>query len=234
MSSGAAKSLICLLALTILILILANRNGQRPIVDGDVGGLSSNDQPQVSGPSRLFIYYNERSAERHPRCNVPVSLRNGHKTVAKHGACPERHWRYQLGRFSVRPPKHCYEKALVSRVSAYARVVRELKQMKACLADGLPFTMGISIYESFETPAVKKHGLASMPLPHEPLKGGHAVMVVGYRDSKQAFIVRNSWGPQWGIGGYFMLPYEYVLSHKHYAWDFWTILSISSELQRST
>ena len=31
---------------------------------------------QIGGPSRLFIYYNERSAERHPRCNVPVSLRN--------------------------------------------------------------------------------------------------------------------------------------------------------------
>jgi C1A family cysteine protease len=51
--------------------------------------------------------------------------------------------------------------------------------------------------------------------------------VVGYRDAGGSFIVRNSWGPQWGRGGYFLLPYEYVLSHRHYAWDFWTILELS-------
>jgi len=32
------------------------------------------------------------------------------------------------------------------------------------------------------------------------------VMAVGYDDSSQRFIVRNSWGKGWGLGGYFTLP----------------------------
>jgi C1A family cysteine protease len=183
--------------------------------------------PAAHGPSRMFIYYNERSMEKRPRCNVPVSLRDGHKSLRKVGACAEHLWRYQFKNFSVRPSKHCYERASDNRVERYARVVRELKQLKACLAAGQPFTMGMSVYHSFTTDSVKRRGIVPMPEDGEPLKGGHAVMVVCYRDASESFIVRNSYGAQWGVGGYFFLPYEYVLSHKHYAWDFWTILELT-------
>lgn len=52
-----------------------------------------------------------------------------------------------------------------------------------------------------------------------PLEGaGHAVTIVGYRcptgkleDTK--FIFRNSWGPQWGAGGYGFFSYEYLLKN---------------------
>jgi C1A family cysteine protease len=52
--------------------------------------------------------------------------------------------------------------------------------------------------------------------------GGHAVVGVGYDDSEQWFIVRNSWGTQWGMDGYFTLPYSYV-TDSDLAADFWTI-----------
>ena len=52
--------------------------------------------------------------------------------------------------------------------------------------------------------------------------GGHAVVGVGYDDAKQWFIVRNSWGGQWGMKGYFTLPYAY-LTDENLASDFWTI-----------
>ena len=37
--------------------------------------------------------------------------------------------------------------------------------------------------------------------------GAHAVLVVGYDDTQQAFIVKNSWGSGWGEAGYFMIAY---------------------------
>jgi C1A family cysteine protease len=37
--------------------------------------------------------------------------------------------------------------------------------------------------------------------------GSHAVLVVGYDDARQAFIVKNSWGSGWGEAGYFMISY---------------------------
>jgi C1A family cysteine protease len=81
---------------------------------------------------------------------------------------------------------------------------------------------GFTVYDSFESPAVAKSGHAPMPTPGEATIGGHAVMGVGYDDSKQWFIVRNSWGPTWGMKGYFTLPYAY-LTDTSLADDFWTI-----------
>jgi C1A family cysteine protease len=61
-----------------------------------------------------------------------------------------------------------------------------------------------------------------MPGLHEAVLGGHAVLCVGYDDATQRFIVRNSWGSNWGQAGYFTIPYAYLLN-ENLADDFWTI-----------
>lgn len=49
--------------------------------------------------------------------------------------------------------------------------------------------------------------------------------LVGYDDSKGAFIVRNSWGTSWGpFGGYFYMDYDYV-ANTNLASDFWVVQS---------
>ena len=53
-------------------------------------------------------------------------------------------------------------------------------------------------------------------------------MAVGYDDSNQWMIVRNSWGPGWGMAGYFTLPYTY-LSQASLATDFWTKRLVGSD-----
>ena len=40
------------------------------------------------------------------------------------------------------------------------------------------------------------------------LAGGHAVLIVGYDDANQCFIVKNSWNSSWGEGGYFRIAYS--------------------------
>ena len=59
-----------------------------------------------------------------------------------------------------------------------------------------------------------------MPKPSEKVVGGHAVMAVGYDDSKSVVIVRNSWAASWGDKGYFYMPYAYVTSNN-LCDDFW-------------
>jgi len=61
-----------------------------------------------------------------------------------------------------------------------------------------------------------------MPEPGEKVLGGHAVALVGFDDKNKEFIVRNSWGSNWGDRGYFYMPYDYVLSQELSS-DFWTI-----------
>jgi len=91
-----------------------------------------------------------------------------------------------------------------------------------CLAEGYPFVFGFTVYESFESPAVAKTGVLDMPKPQEKTLGGHAVMAVGYDDKAKRFLVRNSWGSDWGLKGYFTIPYDY-LDSRNLADDFWTI-----------
>ena len=85
---------------------------------------------------------------------------------------------------------------------------------------------GFTVYESFESDQVAKTGVVPFPnLQTEQVLGGHAVLAVGYDDGQQRFIVRNSWGPNWGMKGYFTLPYPYLLQGTLSS-DLWTIRSV--------
>ena len=173
-------------------------------------------------PSRLFIYYNERKIEGTVSIDAGAMIRDGIKTVASDGACPEPEWPYVISKFSIKPPAKCYEDARLDRAVAYQRLIQDLNQMKGCLASGFPFVFGFTVYESFESAAVARSGHAPMPAWGERAVGGHAVTAVGYEESRQWFIVRNSWGTGWGLKGYFTMPYAYLLS-TGLAQDFWTI-----------
>ena len=173
-------------------------------------------------PSRLFIYYNERAIEGTVSSDSGAQIRDGIKTVAKQGACPETDWPYDITKFAQKPPALAYQDGKLDRAVSYQRLVQILPQMKGCLASGYPFVFGFTVYESFESTAVAQSGHAPMPGAGEQQIGGHAVMAVGYDDANQWFLVRNSWGTGWGMAGYFTLPYAY-LTQSSLAADFWTI-----------
>ena len=59
------------------------------------------------------------------------------------------------------------------------------------------------------------------------VKGGHAVVAVGYDDNRKigndkgGIKIRNSWGTGWGENGYGWLPYSYI--EAGLAEDFWSL-----------
>jgi C1A family cysteine protease len=185
-------------------------------------------------PARLFIYYNERVAEgTAPSVDSGAQIRDGIKSVATLGACKETSWPYDdtnnggspcpKCKYALKPTAACYKEALQHKVKAYQRLDNtNMSTLKGCLASGYPFVFGFTVYESFEGDAVAKSGIVPMPKTGETVVGGHAVCCVGYDDSKQLFIVRNSWGTGWGLKGYCMMPYTYMTS-SNLADDFWTI-----------
>jgi C1A family cysteine protease len=173
-------------------------------------------------PSRLFIYYNERVMEHTVSSDSGAQIRDGIKSVAAQGDCPEREWRYDISKFKTKPPAKCYADALKYKVLSYQRITPTLAQLKGCLASGWPFVFGFTVYEGFESAAVARTGHAALPKSGERSVGGHAVVDVGYSDARQWFLVRNSWGAGWGMKGYFTLPYAY-LTDENLAADFWTI-----------
>lgn len=49
--------------------------------------------------------------------------------------------------------------------------------------------------------------------------GGHVVTIVGYDDSHNCWIVKNSWGPKWGRKGWFKMAYDADLFAEWYGKD---------------
>ncbi len=184
-------------------------------------GLIKQDAPAFM-PSRLFIYYNERVIEHSVSNDSGAMIRDGIKTVNKEGVCPEEEWPYIISKFALKPGPACYSTALEHQVLSYHRVPRELDQIKGCLAEGFPMVFGFTVYESFESAAVAGNGIVDLPAPGEHVIGGHAVLAVGYDDTSRRFLVRNSWSDQWGMKGYFTMPYDYLLN-ENLSDDFWTI-----------
>jgi len=183
-------------------------------------------RPHVPSPSRLFIYYNERVLAGVVGTDSPVSLRDGYRTVSKVGACPETMWPYDPRRFRRPPTPPCFAAAHRHRAIAYYRLRRAVTDMRACLAERFPFVMALAVHQSMLGRQVRRTGLVPVPGHHDRLRGGHAILAVGYDHAKRLLIFRNSWGPTWGDGGYGYLPYSFLAS-PDLTWDFWTMRRVS-------
>ena len=191
-------------------------------------------------PSRLFIYYNERSMEHSIPADAGAQIRDGIKSVAKQGACKEATWPYEPVEANqqthlfpansppvTKPPAPAYHEALTYKALAYFRVQQSLSQMKGYLAEGYPFVLGFSVYDSLYDANGNPVTVLPMPSGTANLLGGHAVLVVGYDDAKQLFTIRNSWGPQVQDHGHFYMPYSYA-ADPGLARDFWTIRGMTA------
>jgi len=173
-------------------------------------------------PSALFIYYNGRLLENCAGEDAGVEIRSCIKSLIQWGICPEQYCPYIVSKFKTKPSKFAYSSTVPHHIKEYLRINQSLHDLKACLADKYPFVFGISVYESFESEAVTKTGIVPMPNHSERMLGGQTVCCVGYDDAEKRFIARNSIGSDWGMEGYFTIPYEYVLN-PDLAADFWMI-----------
>jgi len=191
-------------------------------------------------PSRLFIYYNERVTEHSVPADAGAQIRDGIKSVVKLGVCKETTWPYddtpadpnthlfpQNAKAAQKPSQAAYSEAKKFRALSYSRVQSSLAQMKGCLADGFPFVLGFTVYDSFWNAAGDPVSVLLMPSGSDSVVGGHAVLAVGYDDTKQQFIIRNSWGPNVQDHGHFYMPYAYAIDPT-LASDFWTIRGMTN------
>lgn len=174
--------------------------------------------------SRLWIYYYERKLEGAPADQDTGAMgRDGFKVCHKLGVPLERDWPYNIAEFSEEPPPSLGDEARAHRISNYRVIPRNLDSMKAVLSNRQTIAFGFSVYESFESANVASSGIVALPTRNEKALGGHEVLLVGYlKDQTNYGLVRNSWGSGWGLGGYFLMPWAYLLD-AHLASDFRTI-----------
>jgi C1A family cysteine protease len=190
--------------------------------------------------SRLYVYKFTRMLMA-TNGDTGASLRDTMATLILHGAPPETYWNYNIDRFDE-IPKWMSSEAFLSNMAdnyegtKYIRLdpdgngkTQVLNDIKFCLNSNLPVIFGTYVWNSIQFVGV--NGDIPMPNAGEQPVGGHALMIVGYDDEREclpigtpkgAFLIRNSWGTEWGDKGYGWLPYEYLI--KGHAQDFWTLV----------
>ena len=177
--------------------------------------------------SRLFIYYYERLILGTVNYDSGAYIRDGIKATNHYGASLESLWPHDIRKFKQEPITEAKNDAQNRKVTRYERVTNFNGCIDA-LTNGYPVIMGFHVYQSFMSASVARTG--NMPYPNtkrERLLGGHAVLLVGYDKRKKVFIARNSWGTNWGIKGYFYMPFDMVIK-PNMSSDYWIIKSVNN------
>ncbi|MBL8471609.1 MAG: C1 family peptidase [Rhodocyclaceae bacterium] len=184
------------------------------------------------------------------------SARGAMKGWMRHGVTTRELWPDKLAGANHLGAQRARD-ALQSPGGAYFRVAhRQVRDVHAALAEvgavyvtlmvhdgwGAPAGAAVKLTDersgqTFDLPVIVRRGRAS---------GGHAIALVGY--GREGFVVQNSWGTDWGAGGFALLPYEDFMLHATDVWvaqlgvpvacDLWTQADtdgdLSSGLQRAT
>lgn len=183
---------------------------------------------QNFNPSRLFIYFNERLIEGTIYDDSGAEISDGMKVINNTGVCAEEFYPYNITKYQEFPSADAYFNAWAHKSIEYYQVNQTPNIIKSALVNSDPIVFGISVYESFESDAVEQTGIVPMPKDQEQQIGGHAILLVGYDDTKQLWKFRNSWGSGWGDKGYGYLPYDYLNSSNDLASDFYVVQRVSA------
>lgn len=164
--------------------------------------------------SRLFVYWGARDIEGTANADTGCYIRDACKFVTQVGLCNEALWPYsdKGSLYTKKPSKAAYQNATLRKGFPYYSL-NGLRQLKANIAAGYDFVMGIAVYESMMTSAVARTGNVPVPkLKSERCLGFHALKFDGFDDALNGVIGINSWSVKWGRKGEFTLPYEFILN----------------------
>lgn len=180
--------------------------------------------------SRLYIYYNARWLGDAADKDCGSVMYNAIEGLKEYGACSEELWPNDDSMILDEPDQPSYDHGSNFKIVDAEYIETDLETWKHTLAEGYPISFCINTFESFDN-ANKNKGRVPMPKPSDNVRtthGWHAMLCVGYSDPDNVFIVRNSWGKDWGDKGYCYIPYDYVINNDFNGHDSWIIKSVEN------
>ncbi len=175
-----------------------------------------------------------------------ASIETAYKVIRKYGICREElmpYSSYEMFNTESQPPttdseildeimKEPLEDAKTRIIESGLCLIqgRAIESYKRVLSGAkgkrpMPIVCGIMTFRSMHNRFATRHGWISCPFEDDECTGGHAMVVVGYKDVSDVpgggyLIVRNSWGKKWawdytGHAGHARIPYAFIERYAH-------------------
>lgn len=168
--------------------------------------------------SRLFVYYNARLIAGDENADAGAYIVHTIEAVRRHGICTEKIWPYDIASFAITPSAESYADAASRNIKNYARL-SNISDMIDALTNNHPVVFSTKIYSNFDDIGTGNFVVTS-PAWFDVFRGVHAMCAVGYNLEKNTFIVRNSFGTEWGLAGYCDMTFEYAAKEFIEMWIF--------------
>ena len=123
--------------------------------------------------------------------------------IKNHGAIPESCLTYQANDTILCDDKCVEWHELIVGVDSYHRVTSNVSMIQSALIEHGPLPATMDVYEDF----YPNYEGGVYEYTWGDFVFGHCITIVGYDDTLQCWIVKNSWGAEWGEDGWFRIAY---------------------------
>ena len=172
-------------------------------------------------PSVLHLYANAQidARPREPLRDEGSSLLHMFAGVARDGLASERDWSEIPENIGVVPPDDIWrsaERVVITGARRLSDGSQSTPELIAALRRRRPSTVCLRVDEKFAN-----IGPSIYTSPGGLVIGSHCMVVVGYAKVIRSFIVRNSWGTDFGDLGYALVHEDVIarLSYEKYTFD---------------
>lgn len=167
-------------------------------------------------PAYLYYYSNILKGRPAGGSNFYEQL----EVLGKHGVCHESLYVYDTDAPEAKPSEQADNDAkghrvisakqipLINEIDKSETLKQNHKILTSALSEGFPVGISLKVYDN-----LGKDGafiLHPDDAPNAKEDGWHAMVLVGYSEGNNFYIVRNSWGSDFGEDGYCYIPSAYI------------------------
>jgi Papain family cysteine protease len=172
--------------------------------------------------SAYYIYNNLKKPD---GCGTGVPLPAALDFLKKNGDCRAATFSNDSINCDIPTNPRAYTEAMQFRIKDFARlfdadasIETKILKLRMALKDSCPVIIGFYLTNSFFN--INDGDKKWSPKPEEQNMSAHAAVVVGYNAQSETFELMNSWGNQWGDGGFIRVGFEDLARRISYAFQF--------------
>jgi hypothetical protein len=159
--------------------------------------------------SALFLYNQIKKED----CNKGSRISDALSFLSKNGDCLARQFDFDVNDCASQPDSNVNIQAKRFAIEDFLTLfgsseiaTEKVLRVKKALAKNKPVVIGMLVLRNFYE--LKNAQYWHPSLGNTAPAGGHAMVVVGYDDRKEAFRLMNSWGKNWGDNGFIWVKYK--------------------------